>query len=93
MPLAPLEAMSEGVPVIASDVVGNNDIIIHNETGLLYGLDELAKAAEFIADLAGNSSNRARLSRNAYDSVKTLYNVKIMAQTTVELYRNILYGS
>jgi len=40
MPNASLEAMACGLPIIASDVAGNNDIVRHGETGFLFPLGQ-----------------------------------------------------
>lgn len=41
LPLAVLEAMSLGIPVVASDVVGNRDAVRPGETGYLYALEDM----------------------------------------------------
>ncbi len=40
-PLKPLEAMSRGVPVLASDVGGHKELILSNETGFLFEADNI----------------------------------------------------
>jgi len=40
MPNAVLEAMACGLPVIASHVAGNNEIVIHGQTGFLFELGD-----------------------------------------------------
>jgi len=89
MPLAPLEAMSEGLPVIATDVVGNRDVIKHNETGLLYKINSPEKAALYINNLTVEGPLRKRLSNSAYNEVKTKYNITLSVNKTVELYKLI----
>jgi len=42
LPLAVLEAMSMGVPVVASNVVGNRDAVFEGDTGYLYPLGDIA---------------------------------------------------
>lgn len=44
LPLAILEAMSLGVPVVASDVVGNQDAVFEGVTGYLYPLGNASQA-------------------------------------------------
>jgi len=44
LPIAVLEAMAMEKPVIATNIIGNKDIVIHNETGFLFNdIDELPK--------------------------------------------------
>ena len=42
LPLAVLEAMSLGIPVVASDVVGNRDAVVSGVTGYLYPLGDIS---------------------------------------------------
>lgn len=88
MPLAPLEAMSEGLPVIASDVVGNRDIIRDRETGLSFNIKSPEKAASLIKELMVNVELRRKLSHSAYNEVKYKYNIKLSVNKTLKLYRN-----
>jgi len=87
MPLAPLEAMSEGIPVIATNVVGNKDIIIDKRTGLLFDLNLPKQGAELIKKLVSSLELRNTISKNGYEHVKNKYNVKTMVENTVGLYR------
>lgn len=52
LPLAVLEAMSLGIPVVASDVVGNRDAVAEGLTGYLYPLGDVETAARLIDDAA-----------------------------------------
>ena len=49
LPMALLEAMSWAVPVVASDVPGNRDLVRDGETGRAYAHGDLAGLAETIA--------------------------------------------
>ncbi|MBU0768888.1 MAG: glycosyltransferase family 4 protein [Proteobacteria bacterium] len=40
MPNTVLEAMACGLPVIASNVIGNNEVVIHGKTGFLFDLSD-----------------------------------------------------
>jgi glycosyltransferase involved in cell wall biosynthesis len=40
LPIAPIEAMYLGLPVIASDVAGNREAVVHSETGFLVPAEE-----------------------------------------------------
>jgi glycosyltransferase involved in cell wall biosynthesis len=67
MPMATLEAMAWGVPVIASDVPGNRAIVEDGRTGLLYPLGNAVELADRIRDIVDRpvqAVERARLARN-----------------------------
>lgn len=51
MPLALLEAFRSGLPVVASDVAGNRDVVTHEVTGLLFPDGDAAAAARCLIRL------------------------------------------
>ncbi|CAO5675697.1 MAG: GalNAc-alpha-(1-_4)-GalNAc-alpha-(1-_3)-diNAcBac-PP-undecaprenol alpha-1,4-N-acetyl-D-galactosaminyltransferase [Holosporales bacterium] len=70
-PNALLEAMSVGLPVIASNVTGNNDLVTHGENGLLFdpnNINELYKKMIEMTDF----TLRGKLAENAKE-VNDLY--------------------
>ncbi len=90
LPLAILEAMSEGVPVIASNVTGNRDAVKDGHTGFLYELDDPAAAAECCHVLFKNKKLRETLSHNAYNEAKAHYSVMQMGKATYEVYQKLI---
>ncbi|TPE49129.1 glycosyltransferase [Amaricoccus solimangrovi] len=92
MPLAVLEAMSEGLAVVATDVVGNNDVIAHDRTGLLYPEGDARAGAEAILALA-SPERRALLGRMARQEVADRFSVARMCQETRMIYQEILLPS
>lgn len=47
LPYAPIEALRVGVPILATDVVGNKEIVDYNN-GILFDLDDKKKAVDII---------------------------------------------
>jgi glycosyltransferase involved in cell wall biosynthesis len=91
MPLAVLEAMSEGLPVVLSDVVGNRDIVKDNVSGLLYDVEDATAAADAIKKL-NCPSFRRRLGEGARLRVEERYSDQRMFEETAELYRKVVRG-
>lgn len=87
MPLSLLEAMSEGVPVVASRVVGNIDALGNGDAGLLYPLDNNAVAAEQILRLTDKPGLWQSLAETARQKVRAEFDAEAMAERTAALYR------
>lgn len=51
MPNAVLEAMSCGLPVIASNIGGNNELVIHGENGFLFNLSEPDTLCQYMLEV------------------------------------------
>jgi glycosyltransferase involved in cell wall biosynthesis len=54
MPNTVLEAMASGLPVVASNVGGNNDLVVPGETGFLFDLPDVAALRRDLEALAGD---------------------------------------
>ena len=70
LPLTVLEAMAAGTPVIGSDVLGINEVISHNENGLLFAKNDEKSLAENIQKLLGDTRLRDRLSKSGRSFVE-----------------------
>lgn len=69
LPFHIMESMYAGLPVVASGVKGNKDLIIHNQTGLLYPYGDICACAEQISCLLASKSLRKKLADNARETV------------------------
>jgi glycosyltransferase involved in cell wall biosynthesis len=85
-PYAPLEAMRAGVPVVASDVVGNRDVVDHSRTGLLFPPGDASSLAAAISLVLGDVQLAARLTEAAGERLVADFDVRAMAQATAALY-------
>src|SRR4029077_1705443 len=63
LPLSVLEAMSVGVPVIATQVSGTPEAVLHERTGLLIRPANSSAVTEAVVRLLGDSELRERLSQ------------------------------
>ncbi|PWC40319.1 glycosyltransferase family 4 protein [Azospirillum sp. TSO35-2] len=61
MPNVVLEAMAAGLPVVATRIAGNRDLVVDGETGLMLDTDDVPALAATIARLAGDAPLRRRL--------------------------------
>jgi glycosyltransferase involved in cell wall biosynthesis len=86
LPLAILEALAEGVPVVASDVVGNRDAVAHGTTGFLFALDDAEDAADCIENLIKDPSMREELASNAATEATDRFSVQRMTREIESIY-------
>jgi len=90
MPLSVLEASAHGLPIIATDVIGNRDAVINDETGFLYPLNKPDVAINAIQRLVEDSSLYLSISEKGHQMSKTKFSVSEMANATKDLYKELL---
>jgi glycosyltransferase involved in cell wall biosynthesis len=90
LPTALLEAMSCSVPIIATDVRGNRDIISHYENGILTPPKNPKKLAEAILILLNDEMMRRFLGKNARKTIKDKYTWNNISIKILECYQQIL---
>jgi glycosyltransferase involved in cell wall biosynthesis len=72
-----IEAMSAGVPVIASNAGGNPHCIRDGETGLLFPAGESEALAKRLQELLAGGELRRRLGKRGYDLAHTEYTERV----------------
>lgn len=90
MPMAVLEAMAAGLPVVATDVVGNNDVVVHGKMGFLYDEHKADAAARHIIALADDADLWLRLSQASRTQTCERFGAERMAEETAALYADAL---
>jgi len=87
-----LEAMIMRVPVVATRIAGNLDLIVHNQTGLLYDVNDADELAEALNALLSNPQRGAQLAYNAQQFVHKEYNLSRVVDEYTSLYRLLIAG-
>jgi L-malate glycosyltransferase len=90
LPMAVMEAMGWAIPVLASNVAGNNDLVRDNETGLLFPLHDIRTLAVGLVRFAGDPALVARLTRKARNIVVERYSAAAMADQYEAVYTRII---
>lgn len=90
LPLAVLQAMSLGKPVVASDVTGNKDAVVNDVTGFLYKLGDISNAVMCIQALVDETQTMKQMGEAAKDRQRKEFSVYMMAQKTAQIYSRIL---
>jgi N-acetyl-alpha-D-glucosaminyl L-malate synthase BshA len=88
--LAALEAMSCGVPVIASRVGGVPEVVIDGETGLLAPVGDVAAMAAHVVRLLADAPLRARLGAAGRRRAETAFPLEATVGRYEALYRRLL---
>ena len=83
-----IEAMMQGLPVIASRVGGNVELVGHDATGLLFEAGDDAGLAESLARLLDDPALRARLGAAASQRALRDFSVRGMVDAYSSLYRD-----
>jgi glycosyltransferase involved in cell wall biosynthesis len=87
---AVLEAMNAGLPVIATAVGGNVEIVVDDSTGRLVPPHDIDSLAQAIADLAGNAALRASMGAAGKLRLRQEFNAAAVIQKTEALYKSLL---
>lgn len=83
-----IEAMAAGLPVIATDMGGNRDIVNpENDCGLLVEYNRPASMAAAMQTLLENPDLLARYRAGALRTVEEKFNLRKMALQTLDVYR------
>jgi len=90
LPLAPLEAMSAGLAIVATDVPGHRDVVVRSQTGLLVPPEDSASLAEAITALVADPERRRRMGEAGRQRVLDHFAVQSMADRTADVYRGAL---
>jgi len=90
-PLVILEAMSCGLPIVAFDVGGVAEVVEHTENGFIaryQNSQDLIEGVNWVLHLASDES--VMISKHSAEKVRTEYDVKLMTDDYLELYKKLL---
>ena len=88
---AVLEAMAAGIPVIASNVIGNNNVIEDKRDGILFDPNDVDDLVEKMSKLVENDSLCNKLRKNALYKIKNEYDIQIIVKRILNyIWPNIL---
>ncbi len=90
IPRCLMEACAMGVPVVSYDIDGVDQLITHNETGLLAPLKDTQALEQLFAQVIENPSNANLLGQKARAYVNQHYAASRMAQEYLVLFNALL---
>ena len=95
LPNTVLESLACGTPVVAFNIGGMPDMILHDECGYLatpFDSSDLANGIQHVLELSGNASSN-RLREAARIRVTRSFTLPIQAQSYVNLYQSLIDGA
>lgn len=84
-----LEAMATGVPVVATAVGGNPDLVADGGTGWLFSHGDVEAGAERILRLIQDRDRAARMGRAGLERARRDFGIDTMVRATEHLYREV----
>ncbi|HWQ28590.1 MAG TPA: glycosyltransferase [Dehalococcoidia bacterium] len=90
LPVAVLEAMALGRPVVSTSVGGLPDVIEDRHSGLLVAPDDRAALAQRVLDLLADPAERRRLGDAARARVRQRFSIQTMVRATEDIYEQVL---
>jgi glycosyltransferase involved in cell wall biosynthesis len=87
LPLSLVEAMGARLPVVATDVPGHRDVVVHGETGLLVPPEDPAALAGAISSLFADPERRRQMGEAGRRRAQAEFTIQPMVARTAEVYR------
>jgi len=90
LPYSLLEAMARRLPVVASDVTGNRDVIEHGRSGFLVPVGDVSGFANHALRLAEDAALRSRMGEATRERVAAEFTEERFLRRMTELYEGVL---
>ncbi|WP_395344612.1 glycosyltransferase [Ningiella sp. W23] len=90
IPRCLMEACAMGIPVAAYNIAGIDQLITHNQTGLLAELHDKSSLTKYWTTLLDDKDTASKLAENASKHVTQQYSAKRMATEYLGLFERLL---
>ena len=84
-----LEAMSAGLPVIATATGGNPEVVVDGQSGVLFPVGDFDKLAGELIRFGRNQELRARFAEQARSRVREEFSIDSMVRNYARLYESL----
>jgi glycosyltransferase involved in cell wall biosynthesis len=88
-----MEAMMCGLPVVASNVSGSQDLIEDNVSGSLVPAGDIDALCKALIEMLNNPERAKQMGTNGYSSIVSKCDIKLVAGQYRNLYNKILEKS
>lgn len=89
-PLSIVEAMSHGVPVIATDTRGINEIITHGENGLLFPIGNIQALKTLLIEMFESDLKRKEIGDHAKKFIEEHYSFGKIVNDYISVYGDVI---
>ena len=89
LPISILEAMSIGLPIVASNVTGNLDTIVNGKSGYLYNLNDIDMAINYLNKLAKDIKLRYKIGNYSFKRQRRFFSEELMIKKHIKIYKSI----
>jgi len=89
LPRSIVEAMSMGLPVVATDIRGCREAVLHEKTGLIVPPQDSQKLAEALEQLLSNSEMRSAYGQASRQRVEAEYDESFVFERLENFYREL----
>ncbi|UKN01233.1 glycosyltransferase family 4 protein [Paracrocinitomix mangrovi] len=90
LPLVIFEAFNAKVPVVTFDAIGCNELVKHEQTGLLASAFSKEELKEYVLRIFNNKEEASTFVENAYEMLKQHFCLDRMVKDTIEFYQTRL---
>jgi glycosyltransferase involved in cell wall biosynthesis len=89
LPIALLEAGMHGLPLVATNVVGNNEVVVPEVNGFLFDINNIDSAIELITRLKNDAVLRKDLSEKSRSVCLEKFSADAMRKKTYDIYYSV----
>jgi len=93
LPRTLIEAMAQGIPVIASDVGGIPELVVHEQTGLVVPPRDHAALTAALAALAGNRQQARAYGEQARIRIEQAFHIETTIHSMSRLFEDCVKGA
>ena len=90
LPNSVLEAMAMGLPIVATRISGNEDLVAEGENGLLVPPQDPEKLAHALSELIDDAGRRQKMGLYSRRIIEDKYAFTVVADLLVRAYRRQL---
>ena len=90
LPVSILEAMALSKPVVATNIKGNNELVVHGETGYLVKPGNPEEISAYVLKLLNDPSLAQKMGRSGHSRVKKKFALNKIVEQTSSLYEKLL---